>query len=124
MKVLIATRELQGDREDDFSRTVDGELVYDSGPCLRVRQGADWLCECAIAFRGVASGELTTTAIVADLPLRPLEYERAFRDGFRRHGHCADCARKASHAARTLAMRWPVGTIVERDQLVFLPRPA
>lgn len=122
MKVLVATRQTQGARGDDFSRTVAGELVFDAGPCTAVGRGAVWGCECAIAFRGVASSELTTTAIVVDLPIALKDYQRAFRDGLTREVCCKDCARQYGHAARMLALRWPVGTILERDQMIFSPR--
>ena len=81
-----------------------------------------WDCECSIAFRGVASGELTTTAIVADLPVDIKAYQRAFRDGLDRQDICRECARSYGHTARMLALRWPIGTIIERDQLSFTPR--
>jgi len=119
MKVLVATSKTQGAREDDFSRTVDGELVFDAGPCVAVLEGAVWDCDCSIAFRGVASAELTTTAVVADLPMGLKEYQRAVRDGLRRMGICAECAKSCGHAARMLALRWPIGTVLERDRWQF-----
>ncbi|MCU1443666.1 MAG: hypothetical protein JWQ59_1816 [Cryobacterium sp.] len=122
MKVLVATRQTQGTRGDDFSRTVEGELVFDAGPCEGTIRDRDWDCECSIAFCGVATSELTTTAIVADLPIGLKEYQLAFRDGLTRADICRECAREFSHAARMLALRWPVGTIVQRDQMSFTAR--
>lgn len=120
MKVLVATTQTQGMRDDDFSRTVSGELVFDGGPCGGVTSEADWDCECSIAFRGLASGELTTTAMVADLPTDLKAYGRAFRDGLAgQFACCRECARLYAHNARMLALKWPVGTIIERDQLTF-----
>lgn len=122
MKVLVATSTTQGARDGDFFDAVDGELVFDSGPCEAVIAGAPWDCDCALAFRGVASGELTTTAVVADLPVGLKEYEGAFRDGLARLGVCRDCAKRVGHAARMLALRWPVGTVLERDRQRFAAR--
>jgi hypothetical protein len=122
VKVLIATPVTQGDYEGDFSSAIDGELVFDGGPCEAVTDGSAWDCPCSIAFRGLASGELTTTAMVADLDFGLREYERAFRDGLKRWGICFDCAKRMGHAARMLALRWPIGTVIERDRLEFRER--
>ena len=122
MKVLVATTQTQGARDDDFSRTVSGELVFDGGPCSGVAEDEDWDCECSIAFRGVASGELTTTAIVTELPITPPAYEQAFCDGLGRVEFCEYCARVCAHDAWLLAMRWPIGTVIERDQRSFSTR--
>jgi hypothetical protein len=113
VKVLIATRRTQGARDDDFSATVEGELVFDGGPCEDAVDAANWTCPCAIAFHGVASGELTTTAVVADLPITLGEYERAVRDGTE-EWCCPDCARFYADSTRMLALRFPVGTVIER----------
>jgi hypothetical protein len=122
MKVLVATRKTQGSREGDFSRTIEGELVFDAGPCTGVADDGEWDCECSIAFRGVATGELTTTAVVADLPMRLKEYQEAVCDGLALKGVCSDCALECARAAWKLAMRWPTGTVIERHQTRFAPR--
>lgn len=121
MKVLVATRQTQGEREDDFSDTVEGELVFDAGRCADAAKLPMWHCACAIGFSGVASGELTTTAMVADLPLGLAEYERAVRDGTR-EWCCTSCARTYAHGARMLALKFPVGTVLERFQEDIRPR--
>ena len=61
MKVLVATHESQQARDDDYSFTIDGELVY--------IQGADCAnpdCGCARGFAGMASHRATTTAKVVE----------------------------------------------------------
>jgi hypothetical protein len=117
VKVLIATTQTQGAWVDDFSSTVEGELVFDAGPCERSIRERDPNCPCAFSFRGVASGGQTTTCMVADLDMGLREYMRAFRDGLTRVGVCTKCARQYAHAARMLALRWPVGTVLERELL-------
>lgn len=119
MKVLVATSKTQGAREDDFFRGVDGELVFDAGPCAGAQERREWDCSCSIAFTGVASGELTTTAMVADVPMGLKDYQRAIRDGLARMDICGDCAKWYGHRARMLALRWPIGTVLERDRLVY-----
>jgi hypothetical protein len=124
VKVLIATTQTQGAWVDDFSSTVEGELVFDAGPCERSIRERDPNCPCAFSFRGVASGGQTTTCVVADLDMGLREYMRAFRDGLTRVNVCTECARQYAHAARMLALRWPVGTILEREQLDIRERVA
>lgn len=122
MKVLVATTKTQGAREGDFSRTLGGEFVFDAGPCVAVGEGAEWNCECSLAFRGVVTGQLTTTAMVADLPIRMKDYQDVVRDGLASAGICSECAQEYGRAAWKLAMRWPTGTIIERHQMRFTPR--
>jgi len=124
VKVLIATTTTQGERIDDFSSTVEGELAFDAGPCERAIREQDPDCPCSISFRGVASGEQTTTVMVADLDFGLRDYERAFRDGLKRRGICAACATRYAHDARMLALRWPVGTVLEREYLDIRARVA
>jgi hypothetical protein len=122
VKVLIATTQtaatqIQGAWVDDFSTTVEGELVFDPGPCSKSIRERDPSCPCAFSYRGLASGGQTTTCMVADLDLGLSEYMRAFRDGLTRVGVCTECARQYAHAARMLALRWPVGTVRAREYL-------
>lgn len=64
MKLLVATRETQGDRVDDYCYTVDGELVT---PVVFECDHGDE-CGCQRGFPGLASSRATTTARVAELP--------------------------------------------------------
>jgi len=64
MLVLIATNELQGTSPDDYSFTVEGELVTPlAAECTSGEQ-----CGCDRGFPGLASGFATTTALVAERP--------------------------------------------------------
>jgi hypothetical protein len=65
MRVLIATRESQGARSDDFDWCTDGELVWLPEPCPTGRRGGS--CDCVHAFAGVSSHRRTTTAVVREL---------------------------------------------------------
>jgi hypothetical protein len=122
MRVLVATRQTQGERDDDFSETIEGELVFDAGPCDESFRRETWDCTCSIGFCGLASGEFTTTAVVADLKVAPREFERLFREGLGPEGICADCAKDMAQSARMFALRWPVGTVIERQQFDIRPR--
>jgi hypothetical protein len=62
MRVLIATNELQGTRPDDYTWTVEGELVT---PVVAECSSGD-RCGCARGFPGLASERATTTAMVVE----------------------------------------------------------
>jgi hypothetical protein len=64
MLVLIATNELQGTTDDDYSFTVEGELVTP----LTAECASGDRCGCTRGFPGLASGFATTTALVAERP--------------------------------------------------------
>jgi hypothetical protein len=65
MKALIATRQSQGARSDDFHWCTDGELVWLPDPCPTGRRGG--VCDCVRVFAGVSSHRRTTTAVVGQL---------------------------------------------------------
>ncbi|MEL6893043.1 MAG: hypothetical protein AAFP84_15735 [Actinomycetota bacterium] len=77
MRVLVATRELQGTADGDYCWTVEGELVIaDVVECASPDR-----CGCGRGFPGVASHRATTTAMVADLPhIGPSELRDALTD--------------------------------------------
>lgn len=64
MKLLVAGR---GTHPDDWTWTVDGELVYVAD--VHEDLGEHCNCGCTVAFIGFASSRATTTAVVADLDI-------------------------------------------------------
>ena len=123
MKVLVATRRSQGERELDVDDCVEGELVWITTPCGRGLAPDHAYCSCSITFVGAASFGMTTTALVADLEaLTPARYEEALSDavegvrGLDGHG-----AEAAADLAR-LAAELPTGTVVERFNSWVQPR--
>lgn len=87
MKVFVATA--AGMEEDDYSRTVEGELVR-----LPVTCDADE-CDCGHAMTGMGSGAATTTFIVRDFEIEremyaELMWGTMLRDGWVREGNGDD----------------------------------
>ncbi len=64
MLVLIATNEQQGTEPNDYSFTVEGELVTP----VATECASGERCGCNRGFPGLASGFATTTAMVVDRP--------------------------------------------------------
>ncbi|MGB0114167.1 MAG: hypothetical protein WBP59_13165 [Ilumatobacteraceae bacterium] len=60
----MATNEMQGTVTDDYTFTVEGELV--TAVVVECASGDD--CGCRRGFPGLASGFATTTAMVVDRP--------------------------------------------------------
>jgi hypothetical protein len=119
MKVLVATNESQGARDDDFSGCVEGELVWIQEPCARDRSGSGD-CGCGRAFAGIASHRGTTTATIRDLPGLTLpEYIEALRASFVDQGWPGEWAPDAAVELLEFCGTWHTDVVLER-QLDFV----
>ncbi|MET0714004.1 MAG: hypothetical protein ABWY23_00115 [Mycetocola sp.] len=112
MKVLVAPAVVEDEEGYINSLAVEGELVIDPGPCPC--DVAD--CEAGYSFIGMASGQPTTQAVVADLPFVEIkDLWKMVVDGC-----CRECARNGNAAkmmrlSRATANRWPVGSVIGRS---------
>lgn len=113
MKVLVATRETQGQRSNDFAFCNDGELVVITGPCDRDAGNPDGICGCARSFFGINSHRATTTAKVVDVDLSEDDYFDAVRTSLEERGWSIDDAEDLADWLLCLADSFPVGAIVE-----------
>jgi hypothetical protein len=94
MRVLVATRELQGAVAGDFAWGVDGELV--TGVAEECDAGD--ACGCRRSWVGLGSSRATTTAMVVDRPaIGEAVLREAVEDWLDRSGW-ADLVRQASEA--------------------------
>ena len=85
MKLLTATRRTQGDRDNDFTFCVEGELVMiTTFVCETDRRDPDGGCGCGRAFVGLNSGKATTTALVTDRDFTPEDAAEAIRSALQR----------------------------------------
>lgn len=117
MKVLVATRRQQGSEPDDFTWTVEGELVTPV-----ISECSSPTCGCDRGFGGLASHLVTTTAEVADLDIDPGALREVVRSsladqGWLRHLSDVDADDFVSeHVSAILAVAalMPVGTVVRR----------
>src|SRR4029078_10624020 len=86
MKVLVATSETQGQRANDFSYCVEGELVTVGLVCAIDRRNPDGGCGCGRAFAGLSSHLATTTAKVKEVDLSEADYVEALRSSLAQQG--------------------------------------
>ena len=118
MYVLAATKDTQGDRDDDYVWTVDGELVF--VPTIECRAPG---CGCDRGFAGVTSHRATTTAVVALRPeLDHDDYRKALFAsmcdqgyGFTGEDDVADAVDELIAAVQMLGTVVGDGTVVERS---------
>lgn len=114
MKLLVATRRGQGQRDNDFCHTVEGEVVYFGVVCDRDRADPDGGCGCGRAFIGLNSNAGTTTAEVRDVPLTREDVTEAVRSSLEQAGWNDQAADKLVDELIEFGQEWPVGTVVER----------
>ena len=74
IKVLVSTKETQGQRKNDFSFANKGELLTMGSRCDGAR--VDDKCGCARSWVGIDTHKATTTAGVIEIEMTPEEYEQ------------------------------------------------
>lgn len=124
MKVLVATKERQGLRPNDFCFVPEGELVRFSWTCDG--EGIDGKCGCRRSLCGFDCLLSTTTFKVADLPLSEDEYFDKLIESFRSAGwidgeltdNLKAIARQDCDRLLKLAMLFNVGTVLENREVI------
>jgi hypothetical protein len=120
MLVLVATNELQGTADGDYSCTVEGELVT---PVV-AECSSPVRCGCNMGFPGLASSRAVTTAMVADLPhISEAQLRDAVEDSLERDGWFELVGEACRHdlvdehleCIAAVCAAFPVGTVVGRN---------
>lgn len=119
MKLLTATSRTQGQRDNDFTFCVEGELVIVAlMVCETDRQDPDGGCGCGRSFGGLNSGKATTTALVSDLDFTRGDAALAIRSALEQSNFISlmDPEDLDDVIADTLELAdgFPVGTVVEQ----------
>ena len=114
MKVLVATAQTQGERDNDFNHCVEGELVWLGVLCQGDRSDPDGCCGCGRSFSGMNSHQGTTTGRVADVGLDFAHYAEALRSSLRAQGRPTRNAITMAGELADLADGFPIGAVVER----------
>lgn|SRR5689334_10353773 len=120
MKIIVATSETQGQRPGDFNFVPDGEIVMVSD-CDCLHPG----CDCVRSMVGINSGKGTTTMKVVESDIALEEYRRLIGEAGQIYTElCVDdqIFNEQADALLELAMQFPVGTVIERDEEEFKQR--
>lgn len=129
MKVLVATKQTQGMRPNDFCFCKEGEIVmFPSMECDN--EPVDGACGCRRSMVGVETLASTTTMKVADVPIDVHGLADAIYDALEAGGFAAagfeDMAWQAAEAdaqeLARIAANFSIGTVVERRGDVFQAR--
>ncbi|MFD3521640.1 hypothetical protein [Streptomyces sp. NPDC058653] len=119
MKLLAATSDTQGQRDNDFGFCINGELVIVGIiVCIKDEEDPDGGCGCGRSFLGLNSGKATTTAVVKDIDLTPEDAAEAVRSSlenanFMQFVSNEDLDDIVQDALR-IAEAFPVGAVIER----------
>lgn len=126
MKILVATKNLQGQRKNDFCFVPEGEMVSYSTECDG--EDIDGTCGCRRSMSGLKCRKSTTTVMVADIPDKrlpgPQSYAEAIRKSECKAGFTRNIKEASSIASQLLkeAAKWPVGTVLEKRGEKFAVR--
>ncbi len=127
MKVLVATRETQGQRKSDFCFAIEGELVEWAFECDRDEEDIDGDCGCRRSLTGIVSRKGTTTMAVVERTITLDELAGIIRENAESAGiHLdIDVPHDLAEYVVEMAAEFPVGTVVERrGDEVLARRPA
>jgi len=113
MKIIVATKETQGQRADDFNFADEGEIVI-VADCDHLHQG----CDCERSMVGVRSGKGTTTMMVVEADMTRQQFIEQIRAGNQDYAEIgvsdAIFAAEADEMLK-LAAQFPVGAVIDRD---------
>ena len=125
MHLMVATRHTQGQRDDDYARTTDGELAFlpilecDWGDPASYNRGARY-------FIGLESGKETTTAEIIDRAIEPDDIVDYVDEKLATVGWTAAARRREAQRLAFemlgIAARYPPGTVVEKRGSQIRPR--
>lgn len=120
MKVFVATKSLQGLRKNDFSFTLEGELVKYGFECDG--ETVDGHCGCKRSMVGFESQKATTTFKVVEMPITPKAFWNKYIESERKAGWVKESATKeelkvfraVAKELLRLPNRFPVNTVLEK----------
>ncbi len=121
MKILVATKEGQGVRDNDFCFVPRGEPIRLSTVCNTDRGHVDGNCGCSRSFVGLFCMKGTTTVMVCDWPIDSVGYLELVYASIRRAeldvllGDDAAKEMGAEWASRVIDFCEPleIGTVIE-----------
>jgi hypothetical protein len=119
MKVLVATKESQGVRSNDFNFVPEGELVKFSFECDD--DGIDGNCGCKRSMSGMVTHKGTTTMKVIDLKITEEQIIKVLTESYKKGGWYKALGKGAKAAILdevkellSIAKHFPLNTIIEK----------
>jgi hypothetical protein len=133
VKILVATKETQRQRESDFCWTEEGEIVRLAFECDRDKEDLDGKCGCRRSMTGCTSQRATTTMKVEDRNIKIEEYIEIIRESFIQAGWYKLMGEKVAEEHIMSDVKYmlsrvsklPVGSIIEKrgDNLIVRRTP-
>ncbi len=135
MKILVSTKKKQGNRNNDFCFVPEGEIVifpfFECG-----NESVDGECGCKRSLMGIKKLTGTTTFEVADIGISKTEFVKLYKKSMIKAGFGKAFKRKDNELKielenelfdsvaklTKLAKNYPVGTVLERRELIYLRR--
>ncbi len=124
MKILVATKEIQGQRENDFFWTKENEILMDSFECER-DEAEDGSCGCRRSLVGVETKRATTTFKVTESDLNKSEIIKLFSKSFEEAFPSVNLSQEAEDSANyilEIAEKFEVEEILEKRGRVIQKR--
>lgn len=126
MRYLVATKETQGQRNNDFSFTIEGELVKLGFEC-GIDEDPDSECGCRRSMEGIDSLKGTTTIKIAEVDLTSSEILQELImsekvSGWRVDEEFINNLRKQVEFISYIANLKPLGTVYEKRGHIFQAR--
>jgi len=115
MKVLVATKETQGNRKNDFDWCNEGEIVRFAFECDG--ETVDGNCGCKRSMAGIDSQKATTTMKVVDMDITEQKMIELIRQSLAKAGWGAEVQELANGDTTELlriAAVFNIGDVVER----------
>lgn len=127
MKVLVATKDGQGVRKNDFCWVPEGEILHFGFECDSDRDDIDGYCGCRRAMVGLDCAKSTTTMKVAELPVKRREvFDRLvkhYREGWKMKVKVAkEMARDELKDLLKIVISFPLGVVLEKRGDTFSTR--
>lgn len=118
MKVFVSTKKLQGLRKNDFSHTLEGELVKYGFECDG--ETVDGHCGCKRSMVGFESLKATTTFKVVEMPITHQEFWEKYVESERKAGWITEKTddlkvfKAVAKELLELANRFPIDVVLEK----------
>ena len=120
MKILVATRDTQGARRNDFCHAQDGEVLFHGFECDKER--VDGPCGCKRSFSGMTTLKAATTFKVVEAEITRAQFTERLTDAlvkggwFNRPLDTGDATVLSSITGMMLGIAdaFPAGTVLER----------